>query len=478
MIVGTGLGVTSGTASVTYGTTAGTSCQGDDARLSDARTPTSHTHAAADITSGTIATGRLAASGTASASTYLRGDQTWASIDSYTLPAATTSTLGGVIVGTGLGVTSGTASVTYGATAGTSCQGDDARLSNARNPTAHTHSASDITSGALALAGGSATSAAVQHTSSAGTGVFFPATGSVAVAANGAEAFRVDSSGRVLVGLTSTYVVGNKLQTTSLAVAGADITAGGQIPSFVSRGSCWMGNADGSRGFIVATTTGSVLAMTGLNYAVSAYNDICIQAGNFWQIYLGTNGRVGIQTNAATARLQVQGSGASTAQTFLATNSSVQELMWCLDNGNQFSSAGRFASASDARFARYHVRATTTSTAATSNLFLNGSNQNVTVSATSAYMFTIKLAAYSTTTNEAAGWYFRGMIRRNAASGTVLVGTVTKESWIESGLSGVDANVIADDSNETLRVQVNGLATATIRWHAVIETSEVSFGAQ
>ena len=93
-------------------------------------------------------------------------------------------------------------------------------------------------------------------------------------------------------------------------------------------------------------------------------------------------------------------------------------------------------------------------------------------------MFTIKLAAYSTTTNEAAGWYFRGMIRRNAASGTVLVGTVTKESWIESGLSGVDANVIADDSNETLRVQVNGLATATIRWHAVIETSEVSFGAQ
>ena len=38
---------------------------------------TSHTHAAGDITSGTIATARLG-SGTANSTTYLRGDQTWA----------------------------------------------------------------------------------------------------------------------------------------------------------------------------------------------------------------------------------------------------------------------------------------------------------------------------------------------------------------------------------------------------------------
>lgn len=77
------------TFNVTYGTTAGTAAEGDDSRFTDARTPTAHaaTHtdggsdeiaiAGAQITTGTVGTARLG-SGTADATVFLRGDQTWA----------------------------------------------------------------------------------------------------------------------------------------------------------------------------------------------------------------------------------------------------------------------------------------------------------------------------------------------------------------------------------------------------------------
>ncbi len=44
-----------------FGTTASTFCQGNDSRLSDARTPTAHVHSASDITTGTLDNARLSA---------------------------------------------------------------------------------------------------------------------------------------------------------------------------------------------------------------------------------------------------------------------------------------------------------------------------------------------------------------------------------------------------------------------------------
>lgn len=64
---------------INFSNAAGTVTEGNDARLSDARTPTSHTHAATDITSGTINTARMG-SGTANSTTFLRGDNTWQTV--------------------------------------------------------------------------------------------------------------------------------------------------------------------------------------------------------------------------------------------------------------------------------------------------------------------------------------------------------------------------------------------------------------
>ena len=50
---GTGIANNSGTISVSYGTTAGTACQGNDSRLSDSRTPKSHAATATTYGSGT-----------------------------------------------------------------------------------------------------------------------------------------------------------------------------------------------------------------------------------------------------------------------------------------------------------------------------------------------------------------------------------------------------------------------------------------
>ncbi|WP_237112801.1 collagen-like triple helix repeat-containing protein [Mycobacteroides abscessus] len=78
--VSAGTGLTGGgdlsanrTFAVSYGSTAGTACQGNDSRLSDARTPTAHTHNASDVNAGTLAIARIP-TGTTSSTVCIGND--------------------------------------------------------------------------------------------------------------------------------------------------------------------------------------------------------------------------------------------------------------------------------------------------------------------------------------------------------------------------------------------------------------------
>lgn len=87
--ISAGTGLTGGgtlaanrTLAADFGTGAGKVCEGNDSRLSDARTPTAHTHSGSDITTGSIdiarlGTGRVAGSvnGTSTSLTLWTGTE-------------------------------------------------------------------------------------------------------------------------------------------------------------------------------------------------------------------------------------------------------------------------------------------------------------------------------------------------------------------------------------------------------------------
>lgn len=123
--ISAGTGLTGGGAldsnqslAVNFGTTAGTVTQGNDSRLSNARTPTAHTHLWADITD-------KPSTFTPSAHTHTKAQiSDFAHTHVITdLPVAAS------------GVSNTTSLV----------RADDSRLSNARTPTSHTHLWADIT---------------------------------------------------------------------------------------------------------------------------------------------------------------------------------------------------------------------------------------------------------------------------------------------------------------------------------------------
>jgi hypothetical protein len=120
-----------------FGTGATDFCVGNDSRLSDARTPTAHSHEGTAILS----------TGETGGAKFLRedgdGTSSWQSVpashDAVTIADSTSIDL--TLTGQQI-----SAAAIFGTTTGTVCQGDDARLSDARTPSAHSHEGTAILS--------------------------------------------------------------------------------------------------------------------------------------------------------------------------------------------------------------------------------------------------------------------------------------------------------------------------------------------
>ena len=119
-----------GTIAASFGTTAGTICQGNDARLSAPVAPLAHasTHTAAGSDPLTLSQAQITNLGT----------------DLAAKVASTRQVIAGTGMGGGGALSADvTLNVSYGTSGTTACVGNDARLSNARTPSTHasTHSA-------------------------------------------------------------------------------------------------------------------------------------------------------------------------------------------------------------------------------------------------------------------------------------------------------------------------------------------------
>ena len=145
-------------------------------------------------------------------------------------------------------------------------------------------------------------------------------------------------------------------------------------------------------------------------------------------------------------------------------------------HGETSHSAGQFGSKGDAQHTILIARNSTVNASGTV-LFLDGSSSRLTIPAETTWIFTTKLSAYNDTDNLRAGYNIRGCIGRNAApSGTSIIGSNIVESWVEGAMSGCVATATADTTNQALQINVNGLASKNIRWVAVVDISQVSYG--
>jgi hypothetical protein len=116
----------------------------------------------------------------------------------------------------------------------------------------------------------------------------------------------------------------------------------------------------------------------------------------------------------------------------------------------------------------------------TTSLTLNGATgtttpQLMTIPARSTWSFGVNISAYSSQNNQGGAWSARGGLRRNVNNINELE-TTLGNTFLDNAFVSSQVSIDADTINNALDIRVTGIANQSIRWCAVVDICQVSFG--
>ena len=100
-------------------------------------------------------------------------------------------------------------------------------------------------------------------------------------------------------------------------------------------------------------------------------------------------------------------------------------------------------------------------------------SQRYNIKENSCVTFTILVSARDNTSGDCAAYKFEGLIKRDGANNTTM--SVVNKTVIHEDDASWDCNVTADDTNESLKIEVTGDASNTVRWVARLDGVETNY---